>query len=639
MKDKKIKKQNKLRNQFIIISFFNALLLALAITLISSIYLYQDKETEIKRYLEALNTDKVDTLREFLSGKREMLEILIKGPYYQNAQKDRKYRTLLMEELRTIQDNIPMLKSIYLVFVDGQILFDGKLPENLDYQSRPWYKKAIKQKNTSIITSVYKDAVSGKKIFSIARSIFNPRTKKLEAVAAIDIEIKSLMELFFLESNNNHCIILDKKGTIIIHPQEDQIGSTLKDKRFRKAVITKKGAFYALLEKRTVLAGYKQEKVSGWTVLDYMDQSLILSSIFYGVLPPLLIGILLILIISFFQAIYLVKRFISPIQHMNRNIINIMEGNLKTLVILDQQNELGELGERFNFLLEKLNQLFNKLGQTNEGLTSISQDLSAASKQIFEMTQEQASAVNEILRTMEENESAIKMIVTRLREVTRIAFETNSLIEQGFDLTQNSLDSMQNIKTSNIETIEGIQDLAEKINNIWEIVDIINSIADQTKIIAFNAELEASLAGNSSRNFQIVASEIRRLADNTVISTSEIKEKIAEIQHSSDTLIIASEEGSEKIIRGWNMVHKLQSIFTDIKTSSEITKATAEQITNESSNQASAQEQALLNLRQLAASISQLTESTRLTSQIATEMQSETGSLLELSKQFTKKDN
>ena len=72
------------------------------------------------------------------------------------------------------------------------------------------------------------------------------------------------------------------------------------------------------------------------------------------------------------------------------------------------------------------------------------------------------------------------------------------------------------------ETISGIKMLGEKIESIWDIVNIINGIADQTKIIAFNAELEASAAGEAGKNFQIVATEIRRLADSTVSSTNEI---------------------------------------------------------------------------------------------------------------------
>jgi methyl-accepting chemotaxis protein len=123
---------------------------------------------------------------------------------------------------------------------------------------------------------------------------------------------------------------------------------------------------------------------------------------------------------------------------------------------------------------------------------------------------------------------------------------------------------MSDIQETSVDTIGGIKNLGDQIKSIWDILGIINSVASQTKIIAFNAELEASAAGEKGRNFEIVASEIRRLADNTVLSTQEIKEKINEIQRASNNLILAGEEEADRISEGWELSKKIQEIFTDL---------------------------------------------------------------------------
>ncbi|MBP5156522.1 MAG: hypothetical protein ILP18_01435, partial [Treponema sp.] len=141
-------------------------------------------------------------------------------------------------------------------------------------------------------------------------------------------------------------------------------------------------------------------------------------------------------------------------------------------------------------------------------------------------------------------------------------------------------------------------------------VTLINSVADQAKIIAFNAELEASSAGEAGKNFHIVATEIRRLADGIIDGTKEIKEKINEIQQSSDSLILASENGTVKIEEGCDTAKSLEERFESIKNASEVTAASAGDITTIIQQQAAASEQILITLKQIAAGIENFTAAT-----------------------------
>ncbi|MBR4599378.1 MAG: chemotaxis protein, partial [Treponema sp.] len=190
-------------------------------------------------------------------------------------------------------------------------------------------------------------------------------------------------------------------------------------------------------------------------------------------------------------------------------------------------------------------------------------------------------------------------------------------VSEGVSYIEENIKQLLKIEETNQGTISGIKALGEKIANIWEIVTLINSVADQAKIIAFNAELEASSAGEAGRNFHIVATEIRRLADGIIDGTKEIKERITEIQKSSDDLILASESGTSKIQEGVDSAKNLEERFTSIRNASESTAESAGKITTIIKQQALASEQILLTLKQISAGVENFTSATEHMSQIS----------------------
>ncbi|THB68701.1 MAG: chemotaxis protein, partial [Spirochaetaceae bacterium] len=182
-------------------------------------------------------------------------------------------------------------------------------------------------------------------------------------------------------------------------------------------------------------------------------------------------------------------------------------------------------------------------------------------------------------------------------------------VQDGFTIIRQNLQQMDHVKTSYMQTIDGIKNLSEHISGIWEIVKIINGIAGQIKIIAFNAALEASSAGEAGKNFEIVASEIRRLADNTVASTKEIRSRIGEIEEASDKLIQFSGSDSEKIQEAWKLSQVIEDLFAKILQSSEASAESAEEIQGSVDKQVNAFEQILITLRQISEGISEFTAS------------------------------
>ncbi len=313
----------------------------------------------------------------------------------------------------------------------------------------------------------------------------------------------------------------------------------------------------------------------------------------------------------------------TAMQHIIRNDIFTVD-----LVPTDFESDVSYNIYLINQIVLLFRSILNEIHEIGTTMVEPIEDLAEIAQSTSSTSLEQSTGVKEILATMEDTDRQTRTIVDKIADVTTVAEGTENNVNVGFETLQSNLDKMSEITDANVATINGIRELGEKISGIWEIVKIINDIADQTRIIAFNAELEASSAGGSGKNFHIVANEVRRLAAGITNSVDQIKKQIAEIQHSSDNLIITSESGTEKIREGLELSEKLKEKFSDIQSSSEITVESANQIKEIIHQQSAAFDQIVATVRQISSGIENFSNSTGTVNNTAHKLQ-EAANLLE----------
>jgi methyl-accepting chemotaxis protein len=204
---------------------------------------------------------------------------------------------------------------------------------------------------------------------------------------------------------------------------------------------------------------------------------------------------------------------------------------------------------------------------------------------------EQAGGMEKIENTIDENARIAAEIVDKTRSVAVISSKMEEDVLNGFAVLEKNVKKMGDIKEKNSGVINGIISLGNKVNKIRDIVRVITTITDQTKVIAFNAALEAAGAGETGKRFAVVAGEVNRLADDIAVLTRQIREQVEEIQSSSSSLIVYSEEGSDRIAEGYKLIKDLEDVFREIKAGAEITSNQAQAITVSTQQQLKSSEQ------------------------------------------------
>lgn len=312
------------------------------------------------------------------------------------------------------------------------------------------------------------------------------------------------------------------------------------------------------------------------------------------------------------------------------------------------QAELGDLADQTNSLLERLEfaiqgvlgssknltetagrlaQTAGLVGRNTDKQQEVGQSMAAAVEQM-------SSSVAEITSTMEELSASSTQIADHSQSVVDVANLTLDSSKKGADAMQHLQARMGDIHQDSADSLKEIIELGSKSKEISKVMDLINTLADQTKLIAFNAALEASSAGESGKRFSVVASEIRRLADSVTDSTHEIEDRILEIQDSISRLVITSEKGASSIQVGMQVSSETAEDLNDLVKAASRTSNAAQQISLSTQQQKTASNQVVVALHDIANASSHNADSVRDITEISKEMIEMSESLNQLVHEF-----
>jgi methyl-accepting chemotaxis protein len=294
-------------------------------------------------------------------------------------------------------------------------------------------------------------------------------------------------------------------------------------------------------------------------------------------------------------------------KHLDKNNLSVQFESFSS-------DEMGELMTSLAVVLKKLNMSLIKFIKNANMVSTAVVELSSSAKEIKTTANEQSVSVSEIVSTMENNKALASQAAEKTTEVAYLASHTQELSRRGAELRDTNESMMLDIQNQNSKMIEIIKNLADILSRIDESIEIIDTIADRTKLIAFNAALEASSSGEAGARFSIVAGEIRRFADNVVESVSEIKEKITELNEASQILITEANSGTTAIDLNYKRMVEQKEVFENIVDASRNVAIRSQQISDLSRQQEMASEQVFTALKEISIGVSQFVSAISATS-------------------------
>lgn len=216
---------------------------------------------------------------------------------------------------------------------------------------------------------------------------------------------------------------------------------------------------------------------------------------------------------------------------------------------------LARLVDTSNEMLKRIRRV---LVGVNNALTRLDKDtqaiLEATSKQIF-MTNEQDAVVTETTATVNEVRATVTETAERAQSVAETAQISVDISKSGIDAVNQTISGMQLIRKRVEDIADNILVLSEHTQQIGEIIATVNSLADQSRMLALNASVEAARAGEEGKGFAVVAMEVRNLADQNRDATIQVREILGEIQRATNAAVMVTEEGSKGVDTGQKLVN------------------------------------------------------------------------------------
>ncbi|QGZ41882.1 methyl-accepting chemotaxis protein WspA [Pseudoduganella flava] len=239
----------------------------------------------------------------------------------------------------------------------------------------------------------------------------------------------------------------------------------------------------------------------------------------------------------------------SKVDSLLTVVTRAASGDLTGKVEVGGNDAIGQLGHGLARMFDNLRILLNNVQKAGIQVTTSATEIAASAKQQEATGVEQAQTSVEVLSTTKEISSNATQLLKTMEDATAVADYTTAATAEAQDNLRRMDATMQNMVSATDSINAKLAALSEKASNINSVLTTITKVADQTNILSLNAAIEAEKAGEAGRGFSVVATEIRRLADQTSVSTWDIEQMLKEMQSAVSASVMGMDKFSEEIRR------------------------------------------------------------------------------------------
>ena len=296
----------------------------------------------------------------------------------------------------------------------------------------------------------------------------------------------------------------------------------------------------------------------------------------------------------------------NAILRLMNELGDLADGDL-TVRATVSEDITGAIADSLNYTTEEFRKLVTRITAAVDQMGRATKDAEDISKGLLEATQKQAKEIQGAGEAVELMTKSIKEVDSSAARSAEVARRTLMVTEQGAQAVRNTISGMDGIREQIQDTSKRIKRLGESSQEIGEIVDLISDITEQTNVLALNAAIQAASAGEAGRGFSVVAEEVQRLAERSAEATKQIGALVKTIQGDTHDAVAAMEKSTLGVVEGAKLSDVAGQSLREI-----------EQVSNE-----------------LATLINSISASTQLQTDMASEVASVMGDILQITVQTT----
>jgi methyl-accepting chemotaxis protein len=293
-------------------------------------------------------------------------------------------------------------------------------------------------------------------------------------------------------------------------------------------------------------------------------------------------------LIIFTIGLWLYKGIQRPLRAMLSTITDVERSrDLSLRVNLSSDDEFGDMGRRFDRMMNTLCQTISDLQSVGETMHTVSFELLNVNQLTMKEATEQRSEIHAMSNEVGEVNSSANSVLQNIDDALQATRHADTIAREGSERVKQTILGIESLSAQVESTARDVQSLQAEGDSIGLVLDVIKSIADQTNLLALNAAIEAARAGEQGRGFAVVADEVRQLAKRTTDSTLEIQEIISKLQLGIDQAArqmdkgkLSAEESVNQARTSGEVLETLQEAFTTILASSKMIAGSAQQQLN-----------------------------------------------------------
>jgi len=273
-----------------------------------------------------------------------------------------------------------------------------------------------------------------------------------------------------------------------------------------------------------------------------------------------IIAIFASVLIAYFTSRSILRHINVFRQHSSR----VASGDLRQHILLESNDEIGLLGSDLNRMTDSLANVTKLITQACHNMVSTLEEVKQSVDTQSSGATEQASSINQITASLEEIEKSSSQTMVKAKELGAVADRTRVKGQLGVNAVEQSIVGMKSVRDKVQLIAQTILDLSNQTQQVGEITSVVNALAQQSKMLALNASIEAAKAGEAGKGFAVVAVEVKNLAEQSEQSTIQVQKILEDIRRATEKAVMVTEEGTKGVDHGTELVEQTGEVVRSL---------------------------------------------------------------------------